>query len=133
MLRTLRFCRHTLNLMVKPADTPIQPLLEPPARIGSIDAYRGLVMFLMMAEVLELGRVARDVPTDFWKFLALHQSHVPWAGCTQHDLIQPSFSFLVGAALPFSIAARLAKGQSKWRMTLQIPLIRTLRNARAAA
>ncbi len=105
-------------VMAKTADTPIQPLLGPPARIGSIDAYRGLVMFLLMAEVLELGRVAKEVPTDFWKFLALHQSHVPWAGCTLHDLIQPSFSFLVGAALPFSIAARVAKGQSKWRMTL---------------
>ena len=57
-------------------------------------------MFLMMAEVLELRRVAKDVPeSDFWKFLAWHQSHVEWAGCSLHDLIQPSFSFLVGVAL----------------------------------
>jgi predicted acyltransferase len=97
---------------------PIQPLLVPTARVGSIDAYRGLVMFLMMAEVLELARVADQVPTDFWKLLGKHQSHVEWAGCTLHDLIQPSFSFLVGAALPFSIAVRVAKGHSKWRMTL---------------
>ena len=63
--------------------------------------------------------MAKDVPdSTFWKFLAWHQSHVPWAGCTLHDLIQPSFSFLVGVALPFSIASRLAKGQSQWRMTL---------------
>ncbi len=34
-----------------------------------------------------------------------------------HDLIQPSFSFLVGVALPFSLAGRLARGQSKIRMT----------------
>ena len=33
-----------------------------PARITSIDAYRGLVMFLMMAEVLHLDEVARHVP-----------------------------------------------------------------------
>jgi predicted acyltransferase len=108
----------TLTSMAKPVETPILPLLEPPARVGSIDAYRGLVMFLMMAEVLELGRVAKDVPTPFWQFLAYHQEHAAWAGCTLHDLIQPSFSFLVGAALPFSIAARLAKGHSHWRMTL---------------
>jgi len=101
-----------------PPTQPIQPLLEPPARVGSIDAYRGLVMFLMMAEVLELARVAAKVPTPFWQFLALHQTHVEWAGCRLHDLIQPGFSFLVGAALPFSIAARVAKGHSKWRMTL---------------
>ena len=34
-------------------------------------------------------------------------------GCSLHDLIQPSFSFLVGVALPFSLASRLARGQSK--------------------
>jgi predicted acyltransferase len=71
-----------------------------------------------MAEVLQLRKVAEAVPSDFWKFLAWQQTHVEWAGCTLHDLIQPGFSFLVGAALPFSIASRLAKGQSKWRMTL---------------
>jgi predicted acyltransferase len=101
------------------AATTIKPTLaEPPPRLGSIDAYRGLVMFLMMAEVLELRHVAREVPTDFWKFLAWHQTHVEWAGCTLHDLIQPSFSFLVGVALPFSIASRVAKGQLRWQMVL---------------
>jgi len=32
-------------------------------------------------------------------------------------MIQPSFSFLVGVALAFSIASRIAKGQSRFRMT----------------
>src|SRR5947209_8184215 len=76
-------------------------------RVAAIDAYRGLVMFLMMAEVLRLGRIGKALPdSPFWQFLAHHQSHVEWAGCSLHDLIQPSFSFLVGAALPFSLAAR---------------------------
>jgi len=75
-------------------------------------------MFLMMAEVLHLSRVARALPeSGFWKFLAYHQSHVEWIGCSLHDLIQPSFSFLVGVALPFSIASRSARGQSGSRMT----------------
>ncbi len=75
-------------------------------------------MFLMMAEVLHLSRVARALPeSGFWKFLAYHQSHVEWIGCSLHDLIQPSFSFLVGVALPFSIASRAARGQSGARMT----------------
>jgi predicted acyltransferase len=86
----------------------------PSTRIVGIDAYRGLVMFLMMAEVLRLSRVDRAISgSAFWSFLAYHQSHVDWAGCSLHDLIQPSFSFLVGVALPFSLANRLARGQSR--------------------
>jgi predicted acyltransferase len=86
--------------------------------MGSIDAYRGLVMFLMMAEVLRFCAVAAAVPdSPVWKFLCHHQSHVEWVGCVLHDTIQPSFSFLVGVALPFSLASRLARGQSKGFMT----------------
>src|SRR5947207_13851506 len=93
------------------------PFLKP-QRLASIDAYRGLVMFLMMAEVLRLSQVSSKLPDSaFWKFLAFHQSHVPWAGCSLHDLIQPSFSFLVGVSLPFSIASRRARGQSSLWMT----------------
>jgi predicted acyltransferase len=89
----------------------------PMQRLGSIDAYRGLVMFLMMAEVLAVGEVAKKLPDSaFWKFLHHQQDHVAWVGCVLHDLIQPSFSFLVGVALPFSIAARLARGQSFGKM-----------------
>src|SRR5258705_2438677 len=77
----------------------------------SIDAYRGLVMLLMMAEVLQLSRVAAAYPTSFfWKILAFNQTHVEWFGCSLHDTIQPGFSFLVGVALPYSIASRIAKG-----------------------
>lgn len=82
-----------------------------PRRIASIDAYRGLVMLLMMAEVLSFRHVSESLPDSwFWGFLAFHQSHVPWVGCSLHDLIQPSFTFLVGVALPYSIASRRAKG-----------------------
>jgi predicted acyltransferase len=77
----------------------------------SIDSYRGLVMLLMMAEVLQLARVAAAYPASlFWKILAFNQTHVEWFGCSLHDTIQPGFSFLVGVALPYSIASRIAKG-----------------------
>jgi predicted acyltransferase len=87
-------------------------------RLTSVDAYRGLVMLLMMAEVLRLPAVGRATGSAFWQFLGRHHTHVDWVGCVLHDLIQPSFSFLVGVALPFSIASRLARGQSTARMTL---------------
>jgi heparan-alpha-glucosaminide N-acetyltransferase len=85
----------------------------------SVDVYRGFVMFLMMAEVLHLCRVSSALSGNrFWQILCYHQSHVEWIGCSLHDLIQPSFSFLVGVALPYSIASRMARGQQPAMMTL---------------
>ncbi|MDZ4819655.1 MAG: DUF5009 domain-containing protein [Planctomycetota bacterium] len=82
-------------------------------RLDSVDTYRGLVMLLMMAEVLKLSRLSEQVrENSFWDFLAYHQTHITWAGCTVHDMIQPSFSLLVGVSLPFSLAARRARGDS---------------------
>ncbi len=92
-------------------------LIDAPRRLTSIDAHRGFVMFLMMAEVLHLGAMAKAMPESrLWSFLGYHQTHVEWIGCSLHDLIQPSFSFLVGVALPFSLAGRIARGQSRRRL-----------------
>jgi predicted acyltransferase len=86
-------------------------------RILSIDAFRGFVMVLMLAEAMRLWTVAAAYPgSTFWALVAFNTTHVPWRGCSLHDLIQPAFSFLVGAALPFSIASRQAKGQPFSRM-----------------
>ena len=98
-----------------PAPSPVVterlPLPQIAHRNVAVDVYRGFVMFLMMAEVLELARVAAAYPGNwFWAILGYNQTHVEWAGCSLHDLIQPSFSFLVGVALPYSIASRMAKG-----------------------
>lgn len=70
-------------------------------------------MALMLNEATRLPQVAQSFPNSaVWGFVAFNTEHVPWQGCSLHDLIQPAFSFLVGAALPFSIASRKAKGQS---------------------
>lgn len=80
-------------------------------RLLSVDAYRGFVMLLMMGEVLSFKHVSESIPHSlFWRILSFNQDHVAWAGCSLHDMIQPSFSFLVGVALPFSIASRAARG-----------------------
>jgi predicted acyltransferase len=97
-----------------------------PSRLASIDAYRGFVMLLMMAEVLAFHHVSEALPNSgFWAFLNFEQSHVEWTGCSLHDLIQPSFSFLVGVALPFSVASRKSKGIPFGKL-LKSALVRSL-------
>jgi heparan-alpha-glucosaminide N-acetyltransferase len=83
----------------------------------AVDAYRGLVMLLMIGEVLRFAKISANYPDSlFWKILAFNQTHTEWSGCSLHDIIQPSFSFLVGVALPYSIRSRLRKGVSFPRM-----------------
>jgi predicted acyltransferase len=90
-------------------------------RLASIDAYRGFVMLLMMAEVLQLAMVAEAKPASgLWQFLGFHQSHVVWVGCSLHDLIQPSFSLLVGVSLPFSVNHRKSRGDTDTRILIHI-------------
>jgi predicted acyltransferase len=86
-------------------------------RVPSIDAFRGFVMFLMLAEAMRLWTLHDAFPSSgFWAAVAFNTTHVPWQGCSLHDLIQPAFSFLAGASLPFSIASRQARGESFGRM-----------------
>jgi len=86
---------------------------EGDTRLISLDAFRGMVMVLMLAEHMRLPEVARAFPhSGLWRLIAFNTQHVEWQGCSLHDLIQPAFSFLVGAALPFSIASRKRKGQT---------------------
>lgn len=104
---------------------------QTPQRNIAVDAYRGLVMLLMMGEVLELAKVARSYPGNlFWNIAAFNQTHVEWAGLSLHDMIQPSFSFLVGVAMTYSIASRVRRGQpfskmfvhTLWRSLILISL-----------
>jgi predicted acyltransferase len=90
---------------------------ESSGRLGSLDAFRGTIMLLMLNEATRLPQVARSFPhSAIWAFIAYNTEHVDWQGCSLHDLIQPGFSFLVGAAMPFSIASRMSKGQNFWEL-----------------
>jgi heparan-alpha-glucosaminide N-acetyltransferase len=118
---------------------PVTPAAN--QRNTGVDAYRGFVMLLMMAEVLQLSRVAQAFPGNwFWAFLGYNQTHVEWSGCSLHDLIQPSFSFLVGVALPYSMASRLRRGatfgplfvHALWRSFLLVILGIFLRSTHSA-
>jgi heparan-alpha-glucosaminide N-acetyltransferase len=101
----------------RPASEPhgTEPERKPEGatRLISLDAFRGTVMLLMLGEAMRLPVVANAFPHSmFWRVIGFNTEHVDWQGCSLHDLIQPAFSFLVGAALPFSIASRKMKGQA---------------------
>lgn len=94
-------------------------------RVMSIDAYRGFVMLAMassgfgfsaLAKPETLQKLAESGSNPFpdWllKTLGYQFDHVAWTGCSFWDLIQPSFMFLVGVALPFSYSRRASEGQS---------------------
>ena len=77
------------------------------ARIASVDAYRGFVMLLILAEVFSSCLVSASVPgSQVWSLICDQQSHSAWVGMSLHDLIQPSFYFLVGVSVVLSGARR---------------------------
>jgi len=98
------------------AEAPVaepRRIAEGVTRLVSLDAFRGMVMTLMLGERMRLPEVARAFPhSAMWALIAFNTEHVDWQGCSLHDLIQPAFSFLVGAALPFSIASRKRRGEA---------------------
>jgi predicted acyltransferase len=98
---------------------PSVPTL-PTTRLVSLDAYRGFVMLLMVSAGLGIAAAEQKAQhfRPFWHFLAGQVDHVQWAGCSLWDLIQPSFMFIVGVALPFSLAKRIAQGQSFSRLLI---------------
>lgn len=99
------------------ASSPAASGVQASTRVPSIDGFRGFVMLLMLAEAMRLWTVSEAFPDSrFWAAVKFNTTHVPWQGTSLHDLIQPAFSFLAGASLPFSIASRRAKGDSFGRM-----------------
>lgn len=107
------------------------PLSATPRRLASLDAYRGLIMLLMASGGFALARTLDrhpEIVTQYegqsfdllwqtlWDRLSYEFSHVEWTGCSLWDLIQPSFIFMVGVAMPFSYAKREFAGHSGLRM-----------------
>ena len=95
----------------------------PPPRLVSLDAYRGFIMLVMASGGLAfasmaatLDKAGKPVPPVL-EFLGFQFDHVAWIGCAFWDLIQPSFMFMVGVALPYSVASREARGDTfGWRL-----------------
>jgi len=61
---------------------------EGATRLISLDAFRGMVMVLMLAEHMRLPEVSRAFPhSALWRLIAFNTQHVEWQGCSLHDLI----------------------------------------------
>ena len=87
-----------------------------------MDAYRGFTMLLMASSGFGLYTL-NDNPD--WRWLAHQFDHVPWKGGVIWDLIQPSFIFIVGVAMPFAFAIRQARGES-WSSQFKHVIFRSL-------
>lgn len=86
-------------------------------RLQSLDAYRGFVMLAMASAGLGIPQVAKSYPeSGMWQAAAYQFDHVAWTGCSFWDLIQPSFMFIVGVAIPFSYGRRAERGASFGQM-----------------
>jgi predicted acyltransferase len=90
------------------------PELLTKTRLVSLDAYRGLTMFLLIAE----SALVYEALTHFFvegtvgAVIIQQFHHHPWNGLRFWDLIQPYFMFIVGVAMPFSLKSRMSKGAS---------------------
>lgn len=96
--------------------------INPAQRLVSLDAYRGITMFLLVAEaalvyesLLELFPEGNFLHPFFVQF-----THHPWNGLRFWDLIQPFFMFIVGVAMPFSFNKRLALAENRSKVTKHI-------------
>ena len=85
------------------------------ARLASLDAFRGLAI---------AGMILVNNPGS-WAYVYPPLRHAVWHGATPTDLVFPFFLFAIGVAMPFSFAARKARGDSRARLWRHV-LIRAL-------
>jgi len=110
------------SLTLKQDSGAAPTVAKPPAaasaeRLVSLDAFRGAIMLLMASSGFGIPQIAKNFPdSPAWKFFGYQFDHTIWSGCTLWDLIQPAFMFMVGVALPWSIANRWARGQGFARL-----------------
>ncbi|HVE40112.1 MAG TPA: DUF5009 domain-containing protein [Planctomycetota bacterium] len=86
-------------------------------RLLSLDTYRGFLMLVLATSAFQIHKLAAGVRQGpIWDFLSYQFSHPEWRSCSFWDLVQPSFMFMVGVAVPYSVASRRAKGDSQARI-----------------
>jgi len=96
------------------------------SRLMSLDFFRGLTMFLLIAESTRIYDllVAPELNGTVISAIGTQFHHHPWNGLRFWDLIQPFFMFIVGVAMPVSIGKRWERGDS-WAATFRHALQRS--------
>lgn len=85
--------------------------MRPSGRLVSLDAFRGLTVFLMLL----VNNIALDTATP------PQLTHAPWKGGIRlADLVFPWFLFCAGVAIPFSAAAARRRGLKSWQYDLRV-------------
>jgi predicted acyltransferase len=92
----------------------------PSPRLLSIDALRGFDMLWIIGGAEVVNTLAEWANWPFKDEIDDQLAHVPWEGFHFYDLIFPLFLFVIGAVVPFSIAALRQRGESPpkiyWRI-----------------
>ena len=91
------------------------PTAGPPQRterLVSLDALRGFDMFWITGGTAILMGLGKVIHRPFFDKFLEQFNHVPWQGLHFYDLIWPLFMFIMGAAIPMSLAKRRAKGET---------------------
>lgn len=96
-------------------------------RLVSLDVFRGITMFLLIAEAAGLYHSISDTSLNdtFLGTIVTQFHHHPWNGLRFWDLVQPFFMFIVGVAMPFSFGRRWERGDS-YSSTLKHAILRSL-------
>ena len=98
---------------VEPGTTTSDALVghaHPLGRLASLDALRGFDMFWIVGGTEILFGLQKVIHSPFFNKITEQFHHVPWQGLHFYDLIWPLFMFIMGAAIPFSVAKRRARG-----------------------
>src|SRR5439155_2147923 len=86
----------------------------PGSRFMSLDFFRGVTMFFLIAEATEIYShlVDPSLKGTLIGSIGMQFHHHPWNGLRFWDLIQPFFMFIVRAAMPFSFGRRQERGEN---------------------
>jgi predicted acyltransferase len=91
-----------------------------PQRVVALDALRGFDMFWIIGGQEFVLAATKGMADPLPAWVIYHLEHPEWLGFSAWDVIMPLFLFVVGAAMPFSFAARVNAGQSRGELYAKV-------------